>query len=95
MPLAAWLLSLVGPIIGRILLALGFSVITITGMDLVIGQIKSQIVSGAGSMMADAYALFQIAGGGVAMGIIMGAINTRVALWTVSKATKILGTSSS
>lgn len=94
MPLAAWLLSLVGPIIGRILLALGFSVITITGMDLVIGQIKNQIVSGASSMAGDVFALFQIAGGGIAMGIIMGAINTRVALWTMTKATKILGTGS-
>lgn len=95
MPLAAWLLSMVGPIIGRILLAIGFSVITITGMDLVIEQIKNQLISGAGALAADAFALFQISGGGLAMGIIMGAINTRVALWTVSKATRILGTSAS
>jgi hypothetical protein len=95
MPLAAWLLTMVGPLVGRILLALGFSIITIKGMDIVVNQLKAQIVGGAASMIGDLYSLFMISGGGIAMGIIMGAINTRIALWTASKATRILGTSSS
>ncbi len=92
--LAAWLLTLVGPLVAKVLLALGFSVVTITGLDLVIGEIKSVLVSSATGMGADLLALFQIAGGGTALGIVLGAINTRIAIWTITKATRILGTSS-
>lgn len=93
MPLAAFLLSMVGPLVGRVLLALGFSVVTIGGMDLVIGQLKQQIQAAGMGMGADLFGLFQMAGGGIALGIIMGAINTRIALWTATKATSIIGRS--
>lgn len=93
MPLAAFLLSMVGPLVGRVLLALGFSVVTIGGMDLVIGQLKQQIQAAGMGMGVDLFGLFQMSGGGIALGIIMGAINTRIALWTATKATSIIGRS--
>ena len=35
--------------------------------------------------------LFLLAGGGKALGIIMGAVTTKVLLWQIGNATKILG----
>lgn len=93
MPLAAFLMSMVGPLVGRVLLALGFSIITVGGMDIVMGQLKSQLHAAGMGMGADAFGLFQVAGGGIGLGIIIGAINTRIALWTATKATSIIGRS--
>ncbi len=91
MNLATFLLSLCGPLVGRVLLALGFSVVSITGFDLVIGQLKSAIVSSTNAMPSVTLNLFLIGGGGVAMGIVFGAITTRLLLWQITKSTRILG----
>lgn len=90
MPLFAALITWVGPIVARVLLALGFSVVTITGMDIAIGQLRATLQSSAGALGADALQLFLIGGGGVAIGLILGAINTRIALWMATKATRII-----
>lgn len=92
MPLLAFLLSAVGPLIGRALLALGFSVVTITGMNIMVDQLKAQLQAAGASMSVDVMNLFQLAGGNTAVAIIMGAINARVAMWMIAKATRILGT---
>lgn len=92
MPLLGALLSWVGPLIGRALLALGFSVVTITGMNIMVDQLKSQLQAAGASMSVDVMNLFQLAGGNTAVAIIMGAINARVAMWMIAKATRILGT---
>lgn len=92
MPLLAAILSWVGPVLGRILLALGFSVVTITGMTIMVDQLKALLQAAGATMSADVMNLFQLAGGNTAVAIIMGAINARVALWMVAKGTRILGT---
>lgn len=92
MPLAVFLLSLVGPLLGRILAALGMSVVTIVGLDITIGQLKTMLVSAAGGMAAEVFQLFLMAGGGSAVGIILGAINVRVTLWMIQRAVSIVGT---
>lgn len=91
MKIGTWLLSLLQPAIGRILAALGFSVVSILGMDVILTQIKTQLVSGLGGMSADMFNVFLLAGGGQALGIITGAITTKFLLWQVQNATKILG----
>lgn len=95
MPLATFLLSLVGPLLGRILAALGMSVVTIVGLDITIGQLKTMLVSAAGGMASEVLQLFLMAGGGSAVGIILGAINVRVTLWMIQRAVSIVGTPSS
>lgn len=92
MPLATFLLSMAASLVGRVLTALGMSVVTITGFDLVIGELKSSLTSSASSLPADALNLFLLAGGGSGVGIIFGAINVRVALWMIQRASKIVGT---
>jgi hypothetical protein len=94
MPLIAALISWVGPIVSRILIALGFSVVTIGGMTQVVSQLKSMATGYGNSMLPDVLNLFQISGGAAGLAIVMGAINTRVALWVVTQSVRILGKSS-
>lgn len=91
MKIGTWLLSLMQPMIARILSAIGFSVVTITGFELVIGQLKDLVKSGVSSMPADMLNLFLFAGGGQGLGMILGAITTKLLLWQIQSATQILG----
>lgn len=91
MNLTTWILALAQPLIGRILLSLGFSVVTITGFTVSVQALKAQFVASANAMGADILNLFLIAGGGQAIGIIFGALTVRVTLWQISKSTRILG----
>lgn len=91
MKLGTWLLSLLQPAIGRILAALGFSVVSIVGMDQIFQQLKTQLVQGMGGIPADMLNVFLLAGGGQCLGIVVGACATRLMLWQVHNATRILG----
>ncbi len=91
MNLATFLLAICQPLIGRILVSLGFSVVTITGFNLVIDQLKDAVVSGVNTLPSNALNLFLLSGGGVALGLIFGAITTRLVLWQISKSTRVLG----
>lgn len=90
MKFGTWLIALVEPMIAKILIALGFSVVSIVGVDAALGQIKSLIVSNiqsAGPIIE--FALYIWIGKGI--GIIFGACATKMMLWQVQNATKILG----
>lgn len=91
MKIGTWLLALVQPLIGRILAALGFSLVTVVGMEVVINQVKDMVKSGVSSMPSDMLNIFLLAGGGTALGMILGAIATKVMLWQIQSATKLLG----
>lgn len=91
MRIGTWLLALMEPLIGRILASLGFSVVTITGFELAVQQVKDLVTSGVNSLPADMLNLFLYAGGGVGLGMIFGAITTKLLLWQIQNATRILG----
>lgn len=91
MKIGTWLLSLMQPLLGRILSSLGFSVVTITGFELAVGQVKALVTGGINSLPADMLNLFLYAGGGYGLGMIFGAIATKLLLWQIQSATKILG----
>lgn len=91
MKLGTWLLGLLQPAIAKILTALGFSVVTILGMEQLLVQLRQSVVSSLGGMSADMFNVFLLAGGGQALGIITGALTTKLLLWQVQNATKILG----
>lgn len=92
MKLGTWLLAMCEPLIAKVLIALGFSVVTITGMEAIINQLKSSLVADLSSMPADMLAIFQLAGGGTALGMIFGAMATKLTLWGIQNATRLLGT---
>lgn len=91
MKIGTWLLALVQPVLAKILLSLGFSVVSIVGMDAILTQLKDQAIAGINSMPADMlqYALYIWIGKG--LGIIFAACTTKLMLWTVQNGTKILG----
>lgn len=91
MKLGTWLMAMMQPLIAKILATLGFSVVSIVGMDLVVNQLRDAVISGVNTLPADLLGLFLFAGGGVSMGIVFGAVATKLLLWQIQSATKILG----
>lgn len=90
MKFGVFLLALVEPILAKLLIALGFSVVSIVGVDAALGTVKGLIVSnlsGLGGIID--FALYMWLGKG--LGIIFGACATKLMLWNIQNATKILG----
>lgn len=89
--LLAAIAGLAVPMFARVLLALGFSVVTITGVALAWGTLKGQIIS---NLSAQAGAYVQLAGLGgvwVALGAIIGAMSFAVAYWGLTASVRIIG----
>lgn len=90
MKFGVFLLALVEPILAKLLIALGFSVVSIVGVDAALGTVKGLIISnlsGLGGIID--FALYMWLGKG--LGIIFGACATKLMLWNIQNATKILG----
>lgn len=90
MKLGTFLLAMMEPLIAKILVTLGFSLITITGVDASLNQIKlliSAYITGAGPVLD--FAMYVWIGKGI--GIVFGACATKLMLWQIQNATKILG----
>lgn len=91
MNLGVWIVSLVQPLLSRILVALGFSVVSIVGMDAIFTQLKAKLTANFLALPVDMLNVFLLAGGGVGLGIIFGAMTTKLILWKIQQGTKILG----
>jgi len=91
MKFSVFLLAMVQPLIARVLTALSLSVVSVVGMTAIIDQLKQSIVSGVTGLPADMANFFLFCGGGVGIGIIFGAVATRLMLWQLKNATQILG----
>lgn len=72
MTIAAWLIALVGPLLARLLAALGVSLITIAGVTVALAALKSQIVSMIGSLPLAGIQLLGLYGVWQAIGIVIG-----------------------
>lgn len=94
MKLGTWLLAMVEPLIAKILLGLGFSVVSIVGMESVLGALKTSLVTSFNTMPAVwvEFALYLWIGKGI--GIIFGACTTKLMLWSIQNATSMLGKNS-
>lgn len=91
MKIGTWLLSLVQPMIAKILIALGLSAVSIVGVTEAVDALRAQLMSSYSGMPGNFIGLFQLAGGGTAMGMILGAITTRLMLWQAQKSLQFLG----
>jgi hypothetical protein len=94
MPFAQLLLALVQPILARILVSLGFAVVSFVGMELLMNQMISTVQNAWGGLPASILQLAGLAGIGQGLGIIFGAVLTRVMIWQLQKSTRILGANS-
>lgn len=90
MKLGTWLLAMMQPLIAKILVSLGFSVVTITGLTVILNTLKSDAINGLGLISPQTLNLFLLAGGAQGLGIIFGACATKLMLWQIQSATKIL-----
>jgi len=88
--LAAFLMSMAGPIVIKALIALGIGTLTFTG---VVGALDGLILmaqnnwSGVSAVVVQLSAL---AGIPECLGIITGAMSSRVAIWAAASATKFV-----
>lgn len=84
-------MALVEPIIGRILVTLGLSIVTVTGFQQVVNILQDQLIARVNALPVTTMQVFLIGGGGVGISMIVSAIAVRVMMWQVMNAKKILG----
>ena len=80
MPLAAWIVSLVGPVVARALAQLSIAVVTYKGLDVAIKSLLSYARTSWSGIPADIAAYIAMSGINTALSIVAGAIVARVAL---------------
>lgn len=80
MNIAAFLVGMVGPLMARWLTAMGFSLVTVTGLSVAYSTLKTQVVSGIGGLPAAGMQLGGLMGIWESLGIILGAF-TFVLAW--------------
>lgn len=86
--LAAWLISMVGPLVLRALTMLGIGVIAFTGVTAAVQGLIDMATSNWSSVPSDILALGSIAGIPQALGIICGAFVARTGMWVAVSATR-------
>lgn len=84
-------MALVEPMIGRILVTLGLSIVTVTGFQQVVNILQDQLIARVNALPVTTLQIFLIGGGGVGISMIVSAIAVRVMMWQVMNAKKILG----
>lgn len=84
MTIAAFLIALVGPILARIFVSLGVTLVTMVGLVAAVTTLKSLVTSNLGSLPAVALQLGGLFGLWEAIGIVFGAI-TFVITWRTTK----------
>ena len=88
MTLWAFLASAVGPLAIKILIALGITAVTFVGVDTVTSQLVGYVTASYTGLPSATLQIFGLAGVGQGLGLILGAINARLALWLFASATK-------
>lgn len=78
--LAAFLASLVGPLVKRGLVALGFSFVTYVGVDAALNAALANAKTSLAGLPADALAIIAMSGLTTALGITTGALVARLSL---------------
>ena len=91
MKLGTFLMALVEPMIGRILVTLGLSIVTVAGFQQVVNILQDQLIARVNALPVTTLQVFLIGGGGVGISMIVSAIAVRVMMWQVMNAKKILG----
>lgn len=83
--LAAFLLSMVAPLVGRTLVALGIGTITYTGLSALLTSLLNQSKSSMQGMAPDVASIVAMAGGFEAMSIHAGAMVTALTFAVAKK----------
>lgn len=81
MNLAAWLITLIGPLAVRVIAALGFTAVTYAGVTALVDQLVGVAQQNWASMPLAVLQLVTISGIPQVLGMIFGAYMARVAMW--------------
>jgi hypothetical protein len=76
--IGTWLMALIGPLGKKLLVQLGFTFVTFTGLDLALGAMLAQAQAAWGSSGAAVAQIVAMSGANTAIAIICGAILARV-----------------
>lgn len=80
MNIAAWLLSIAGPIITRVLIQLGIGIVSYAAVSSAVGMLINSAKNNYLGLPSDMLAILAISGANDALGIIAAAITARLAL---------------
>ncbi|MDO4433721.1 MAG: DUF2523 domain-containing protein [Alysiella sp.] len=78
-------------LIGQVLIALGITAVTYKGLEHVVSGFKTQITANINILPNELLQLFYIAGGGVALNILLGAFTFYISLQGMTKITSRIG----
>lgn len=92
MNFAAWLIAMVGPLVARVLVTLGISVVVTAGLTVIASTLKAQIVTQLGGMPTAAIMFLGLVGVWEALGIVFGAITFAVTWHTTAGAWRLART---
>lgn len=96
MGLLAGIAALASPILARVLLALGMSVLSIVGASQVVDQVQSYVMGSLASGGGAAYMqIAGLAGAWVALGMVWGAVSFAVTYFGLTRAVRIVGVGAS
>lgn len=91
MAFLAGIAALAGPILARVLLALGLSAVTLLGVTTVVTQMRGTLMGYIGAAPSAGLQLAGLAGVWVGLGMWLGAITFTISLWGMTKAVRIVG----
>lgn len=74
------LLNIAGSMVGQVLMSLAISVVTYTGVDLVLNRLKAEAISALTGLPADIVGLLSYMQVGVAISIVTSAVAVRMGL---------------
>lgn len=89
--LLAGLATLAQPILARVLIALGMSVVTIGGVVASGNALKSLLLEKLGALPMAALQLAGLLGVWEGLGIILGAVTFSLSYWAMTRAVRIVG----
>ena len=90
MTIAAWLLALVGPLVVRGIIALGFTAVTLTGVTVAANTLVSTAQSNWSTMPVAVLQFASLAGIPEALGVILGAYVARMLMFASMGASKFV-----
>lgn len=88
MTLFSFLISAVGPLALKVLSMLGISLLTFVGVEAIVAQLVQYVVTAWSGMTGDTVALLGLGGLGEGIGMVLGAINARLAIWAAASASR-------
>ena len=88
MPLAAWLLSMVSPLVVRVIIALGFTAVSFASVTVAANTLLQNAQMNWSAMPLAVLQIAHLTGIDICLGMIAGAYMARLAVWSTINATK-------